>query len=322
MAAVGAFAYRLPGTLCQPQETTAILIAGAVAAVTAGPLAVSPALGPTVAVLAPFATAVTGLFAYLCGRFRLGNVARFMPYPVLGGFLAASGYVLVAGAIGLVLGIHLDIWRVAAQVAPGAVTRWLPWMLVAVGMVVLLRRVRHEMALPVAMAAITVGFYGWLYLTGTSLSVAEEAGLLLGPFPDGDARLPNAAALLVDADWRAILSQSPTILAIAGLTVLGTLLNTSGLELAMDRRTDINRDLGTTGIVNLVAAAGGGMPGYPMIGETLLGVRLGLRGATAGLAVATVCGLAAVYGVAVLGILPTRPSYSAMFFKISTMSRG
>jgi len=34
------------------------------------------------------------------GHLRLGSLARFMPYPVIAGFLAATGYLLVMGGLG------------------------------------------------------------------------------------------------------------------------------------------------------------------------------------------------------------------------------
>lgn len=39
----------------------------------------------------------TGLVLYLAGAFKLGRLIRFLPYPVVGGFLAATGWLLLAG---------------------------------------------------------------------------------------------------------------------------------------------------------------------------------------------------------------------------------
>ena len=37
-------------------------------------------------------TVLTGICFLLLGYFKLGNLVRFIPYPVLGGFLAATGW--------------------------------------------------------------------------------------------------------------------------------------------------------------------------------------------------------------------------------------
>jgi SulP family sulfate permease len=44
----------------------------------------------------------TGLFLFLLGRLKLGNLIRYIPYPVIGGFLAGSGWLLVCGAFRVV----------------------------------------------------------------------------------------------------------------------------------------------------------------------------------------------------------------------------
>ena len=51
----------------------------------------------------------TGLCFVLVGYFRLGGLARFLPYPVMGGFLAGTGWMLIVGAL-----------EVATHTAPSA----------------------------------------------------------------------------------------------------------------------------------------------------------------------------------------------------------
>ena len=45
-------------------------------------------------------TLLTGVLLYGIGALRLGQWLRFIPYPVIGGFLAASGILLITGGIG------------------------------------------------------------------------------------------------------------------------------------------------------------------------------------------------------------------------------
>ena len=39
-----------------------------------------------------------GVVFYGLGAFRLGGLMRFIPYPVIGGFLAGSGLLILVGA--------------------------------------------------------------------------------------------------------------------------------------------------------------------------------------------------------------------------------
>ncbi len=63
----------------------------------------------TIAVLVALTTAFSGFLAWSFGMLRLGFLARFIPYPVIGGFLAATGFLLLMGAISLGLGTRVTV---------------------------------------------------------------------------------------------------------------------------------------------------------------------------------------------------------------------
>ncbi|RME97903.1 MAG: sulfate permease and related transporter, partial [Alphaproteobacteria bacterium] len=50
-------------------------------------------------------TLLTGLLLFGLGALRLGVWLRFVPYPVIGGFLAASGWLLMTGGIEVMSGV-------------------------------------------------------------------------------------------------------------------------------------------------------------------------------------------------------------------------
>ena len=85
-------------------------------------------LEPTLIAMS-LATALTGLLLCVLGFTHAGRAIRFVPYPVIGGFLGATGWLLVTGAIQVVtdqrptlanLGAFADL-RLAAKVAAGAI---------------------------------------------------------------------------------------------------------------------------------------------------------------------------------------------------------
>jgi SulP family sulfate permease len=55
----------------------------------------------TVTLLIVSTTLFTGLLLLGLGYFKLGRIVRFLPYPIIGGFLAGSGWLLVQGGIGI-----------------------------------------------------------------------------------------------------------------------------------------------------------------------------------------------------------------------------
>ena len=49
-------------------------------------------------------SAVTGLFLILLGQLKLGNLVRYIPYPVMGGFFAGIGYIFIRGGLTVAMG--------------------------------------------------------------------------------------------------------------------------------------------------------------------------------------------------------------------------
>ena len=305
MCSVGGFFYSYRGTICQPQDVTAIVLAVSASAMAdAWPADRGDSLMATIAMLIAVTTAFSGLVAWGFGLLRLGFLARFIPYPVIGGFLAATGYLLLTGAIGMGLGARVTLWTLAPLLEPATLVQWLPWVLIGGGIAVAARWIRSDLLLPLVLALALAGFYAILFASGMDLQAAEDAGLLLGPFDTGGFVQVVTPSLIFDADPWAILRAAPTIMAVALLTIMGTLLNATGLELSLNRDLDLEKDLRATGIANIAGALGGGMTGYQIIPGTILGQRMGLRSVLPGLSAAAGCLLIFIYGATLLSALP------------------
>ena len=96
---VATFATR-SGLLAYPQDSPvsiAALVAGAAAAAIATGDFVDPqrSVFLTTLLFLTVSTLLTGIAYWLLGRYNLGNVIRFIPYPVIGGFLASIGWLLL-----------------------------------------------------------------------------------------------------------------------------------------------------------------------------------------------------------------------------------
>ena len=305
MCGVGGIFYTYRGTICHPQDVTAIVLAVSATGIAANWASDDmQGLLATIVMLVAVATLVAGIATYLFGYFRLGFLARFVPYPVVGGFLAATGYLLLMGAIGMGLGETFHLSQPSMLVADGALVRWLPWVLLGVAIAVFATRVQSELLLPGSLLIAAVAFYGGLLATGTSLAEAGEAGLLLGPFPEGGFLDVLSPHLISDADWGVVFGETVTLIAVALLTVVGTLLHATGLELAMDKEFDLEKDLRATGIANVAGALGGGLIGFQLMSGTTLGNKLHLPGILPGLSAAAGCAVTFLFGGQLLGSLP------------------
>jgi SulP family sulfate permease len=103
---VVAFRSSLPGAMGSVQDSTAAVLALTAAGIAAEVPATGEERFLAVVVAIGLTTVATGVFLYALGLLRLGNLIRFMPYPVVGGFLAGTGWLLAKGAIGVLGGIR------------------------------------------------------------------------------------------------------------------------------------------------------------------------------------------------------------------------
>ncbi|MBE9639345.1 SulP family inorganic anion transporter [Salipiger mangrovisoli] len=301
------------GTIAQPQDVPALLLAGAAGGISA-------ALGPgetafaTVATLTGVSSLSAAAALYLAGRWRLGTLARYLPYPVIGGFLSATGLLLLIGALSMLVKQEVSVWSLAPLTQPGVVWHWGAWLLFSLSAVIVLRATRSELALPVLLMFGAAGFYAALWLLGIDLETAGRKGLLLGPFEAANFLQGLSPALPLQAQWGLILHQIPTVIAIAAMAVLGVLVNSSGLEVALGHDFDLERELKVTGFANGLAGMTGGFPGYHLIGETVLAARMGLTGQSSALCVALAAAVTLLFGASALSVFPVGLAASVVAF--------
>jgi SulP family sulfate permease len=305
MSALGALLFSFRGTVMHPQDVTAILLGGGAASIATTESALGQdVLFATVAVMIALSTGLAGIACVVFGHLRLGFVARYLPYPVLGGFLTATGYLLLLGGIGVTLDASVSLWSLAALFEPGAVALWLPWTLGGGAMVWITRRHTGDLVLPLCTVLSVAAFYTVLGLSETPLAEASAEGWLLGPFPSSGFLVDIDPKDFRRVDWPLIAEQAPIMIAVVVMTVLGALLNMTGINHILGRRGDLDADLRATGYSNLLASGSGGLVGYPTLGESVLGAKLGLQGAAAGICVAALSLTAAFFGAEVLQLLP------------------
>lgn len=304
MGITGPLTLSYRGTLVQPQDITAILLALCAASIAARPGFAPEAAFATVVVLVGLTSVVTGIAAYAMGVFKLGYIARFVPFPVISGFLAASGALLMRGAFDMVAPDILKLPGGWLTLLTSGWPLWLPWLLLAAAVVAAARIMSNGFVIPAALAVALAGFYVWMALTGYSVDDLRQVGVLLGPFEGTSFASELNFGFFKNVDWPALLAQAPVVVTIVGISLLGTLLNASGLELAIDREIDFGRDLKGVGISNVAAGLAGGMVGYHTLGETLLARRFGASGVSIGVGVVLAAVIVLFFGAGVLSYLP------------------
>jgi sulfate permease, SulP family len=295
----------IPGVVGSVQDITAAILALVATAITReSPGALYETFLTLIAAVI-LTTSLTGVLFLVLGRFKLGDLIRFVPYPVIGGFLAGTGWLLFKGGMGILAARSLTLVELHRFIRPDPVLKWAPGVAFAIILLILVRRFRHFLIIPGAVVVGTALFYAILPFTGKSIVLAKVHRWLLGPFPFGSDLFDFLTVeALTRADWGAIAGQIVNILAVLLVAGLALLLNASGIELITGRDADLNRELGAAGAANLAGAVGGGVVGFQALSLTALAKRTGATSRLVGLVAAGVCVVALVFGAELLSLVP------------------
>lgn len=227
----------------------------------------------------------TGLFLMALGWFKMGSKIRVIPYPVVGGFMAGTGWLLVRGFVQMSTDLPFDFQHLAALATPEMATRWAPGLAFGLILLGVARRWKHYLVLPGTLLALTGLFYLCLTVSHTSIETARSAGWLLEAFPEGDGQLwhPIQVQQLPQIQWLAIAHQADGLITVMLVSLLSLALSNSGIELVIGQDIDLNSELKAIGLSNLVAGVGGGMVGNQALPSTLLVHNIGAETRLTGL---------------------------------------
>jgi len=206
-------------------------------------------------------TLLTGILLYGIGALRLGQWLRFVPFPVIGGFLAASGFLLIAGGVDVIT--QTDLTLSPASWQPLVSTTYAPQILIgvlfAVAIPVLSRWVPDYLALPlvflVLLVVLNVGLFGF---------VKDESVRSAWFLPSlGELRLwwPADFIFSDQMDWHVIAMSAAEIGSFCGVMAIALLLDVSSLEVAREKTADLDQEFRSNGLANLLASVLGGFGG-------------------------------------------------------------
>ena len=249
------------------------------------------------------ATTLTGVLIWVLGAFKLGQAVRFIPYPVIGGFLAASGLLLVLGGIQLGTGVRLDWSGAPGHVAPGSAARLGATLVFASLLLVLRRTAFGAKALPAAIILGAIVIEAVLRAAGSvdGWHLATSGG------PQGWSPLAPMSSL----DWDLLSSASVEIVSIAGVSTAALLLDVSSIEVQRRAQADMDVEFQINGAANLAIVAVGGLSVGHALNPSRLVDALGGRGRTASIASALCIGLILASGVDLAGMVP-RPALGGL----------
>lgn len=295
----------LPFAIAGPDSSISVVIAALVATVAQRNVAagVTDLLAPTLIVMS-LATAFTGITLCILGFVRAGRAIRFVPFPVIGGFLGATGWLLMTGASQVITDQRLTLANIGMLFDAAAAAKIAAAIAVAAALHLLMARSKTPVMLPAILLAGFAATYVVIYLSGSSVAGAQAGGWLFQPQPAATLMLPWKAEALRDFSWTALPSLAGDMLAILFVTISTLLLNTTGIEIATRSEAHIDRDLKVLGLANLLTAACGGYVSCTSLSRSILARTAGATGRLAGLTVAAVSVAMLVADPSLLGYVP------------------
>lgn len=304
-AAVIALGSSFPFAVAGPESSTAAVTAILSAAlvehiVTAGaPIGL---LGPVLITLSA-ATVLTGIVLCGFGITHMGRAIRYVPYPVIGGFLGATACLIVAGAVQVITGQKLQVTNLARFANPMTLYELLAACAVALTIYAIWHRSRQPLALPLILLAGIIAGHLAFRIAGVSVIEAQALGWTFASPPKASLTLPWA--FFGDGyPWEALPGLVGNFIAVIFVTAVSTLFNTTGIEVAAHREADIDRELNITGAANILTGALGGYASCISISRSMLNHNSGGSGRLSGLTVAVAAASVLVFDPALLAYVP------------------
>jgi len=293
--------------VCVPEDAPAAVMASVAAGIAAGlagdadPRAAYVTIGAAMAL----STLGTGALFLILGRFQLGNLVRYMPYPVVAGFLAGVGWLLTTGSISIMTGLTPGFGNLLEFFTGERLLMWLPGLCLALGMLAASKYCKNGMGLPLAIGIALAVFALYLWSSDKTLADAERAGLLLGNMGGSTQLWPVfTPADLSLVRWDMLARQIPQLCTIPLVSAISFLLISSGLEAILQRDLNMQHELYVNAAANLLAGPGGSQAGYTALSFSMLGTITGSNSRLVGVVSGLLCGGAVFFGASLLCSVP------------------
>lgn len=247
-------------------------------------------------------TMIAGLFLLLLGRLKMGNLVRYIPYPVTGGFFAGIGYIFVEGGLTVAAGVQPTFSSLAdAQF----VQLVIPAVVLALCLIMGKMLKDNSLSVPGILLLAILIFYGVLVLAGITQEQAIDNGLLPKIEETGPLFPVFHWDYFSQIDWIVISDQIGGIVVVSLLCSMMLLLDVSGIELIARKDLNPDHELQVMGYTNVINSLVGGFPGVHDVSDTALADKIGGKDRLTGFVYVALVAAAILAGADFMEIVPT-----------------
>lgn len=240
------------------------------------------------------ATVVAGVVQVACGALRVGRLIQLMPVPVIGGFMAAVGLLVIDAQLPRLLGLPVEVTglhtirdpSVFAQVGAAPIVGGLVVAILVFGK-------RFAPTLPGALLGVVAGAV-----------VVAAFDFAVPTVPAFTPHLPTLG--LPGTSHVDVIRVLPEAFALAMLASIDSLLCAVGVDTATraEKRHDSDQELVAQGICNIFAGCIGGMPVAGAIVRSMAAVDAGASTRLAPLVQSVVLLLIFAFAAPLVGLVP------------------
>ena len=287
-------------------DEQAVVILAAVASlmiVQMGERAATPEGLATMLAVMSLSALTVAFFFWFIGHYRLTRLLELMPYPVICGFMAGIGWLLLEAGVGVAVGSPISELGPALK-DPINVSRLMLFVAGAIFLLVAVTRLKRAWALPLASLVLVFIFYAVAWFKGLTAPELIANGWLFDiPKQGGALQLASGLSFgLVDTAF--VFSVIPEILTIAFLALLTQSMSLSALMAAGNQDLDTSSEIEDMGKGNVLCGLIASPPGSTDVVASTLYREFGASSRWMTLVTAAVCLVMAVFGSTVIPWMP------------------
>ncbi len=304
-------------------DEQAIVILSTIAALMVtklGPEAATHAGLATMLAIMSLTSLTVGLCFLLVGRFHLTRLLELLPYPVICGFMAGIGWLLLQAGVGLAVNLPISFEVVRALAVPENLMRLAIMIVGALLLMFAAQRSRHAWTLPAAALVILALFY----LVTSTLGYPREvlvAHNWLFDVSSGSVTIlsifTSRALLSINVDF--VMSVLPQIFTMAFLSMLTASMSLSAMIAGGHAELVTAHEMQNAGVGNVGMGFIGCPPVYNDVTSSLLYSRFGASSRLVAIVSGVVTFIIAIVGGQAISWMPTVLVGSVVFLFAFTM---
>jgi len=230
--------------------------------------------GPTVLAGLILCSFIVGLVTFIFGYFKLSKYIRFIPFTLIGGFLAAAGWIIIDGSVRILTKQPVSISLLEAS--PHALINLGLGLLVAT-ILLLTKKNKNPLLFPMVLVVFSVILYNLISYFGYSQLTAQNNGWLMTLPASPTFPMQWLYEFRENIHLSALLEPGWTYGAVSMMAAVQLSTEVMAIETRLSRDIDLDHEFRVNGLANIFSGICGGSVGAISSNRTVFHYELGGR---------------------------------------------